>query len=61
MKELLRSPEVVNGGDKWEMNNDFVVEADEKPKAAIAAVTHRFLIALGSDSPGHNQCTSWIL
>jgi hypothetical protein len=31
VKELLRSPEVVNGGDEWEMNNDFVVEADEKP------------------------------
>ena len=49
MKELLRSPEVVNGGDKGEMDDDLVVEA--KSKLTIGGVTHRFLLALGSNDP----------
>ena len=55
VEELLRSPEVVNGGDKGEMDDDLVVEA--KGKLTIGGVTHRFLLALGSDDPEHNQCT----
>ena len=45
----------MNGGDKGEMDNDLVVEA--KSKLTIGGVTHRFLLALGSDDPEHNQCT----
>ena len=45
----------MNGGDKGEMDDDLVVEA--KSKLTIGGVTHRFLLALGSDDPEHNQCT----
>ena len=55
VEELLCSPEVVNGGDKGEMDDDLVVEA--KSKLTIGGVTHRFLLAPGSDDPEHNQCT----
>ena len=53
MKELLRSPDVVDGGDEGEMDDDLIVEAEGK--LSIAGVTHRFLLALGSDDPEHNQ------
>ena len=53
--ELLGSPKVVNGGDKGEMDDDLVVEA--KGKLTKGGVTHRFLLALGSDDPELNQCT----
>ena len=45
----------MNGGDKGEMDDDLVVEA--KGKLSIGGITHRFLLALGSDDPEHNQCT----
>ena len=53
IEELLRSPEVVNGGDKGEMDDDLVVEAEGK--LTIGGVTHCFLFALGFDDPEHNQ------
>ena len=53
VKELLCPPEVVNGGDKWEMDNDFVVEADGE--LAVGGVTHRFLLALGFNDPEINK------
>ena len=37
------------------MDDDLVVEA--KGKLTIGGVTHRFLLAPGSDDPEHNQCT----
>ena len=49
MKELLRSPDVVNGGDKGEMGDDIVVEAEGK--LTIGGVTHCFLLALDFDDP----------
>ena len=42
----------MNGGDKGEMDDDLVVEA--KSKLTIGGVTHRFLLALGSDDPEYN-------
>ena len=36
------------------MDDDLVVEA--KSKLTIGGVTHRFLLALGSDDPDYNQC-----
>ena len=35
------------------MDDDLIVEAEGK--LSIAGVTHRFLLALGSDDPEHNQ------
>ena len=52
--QLLRSVEVVDGGDKGEMYDDLIVEAEGK--RAIGGVTHRFLFALGFDDPEHIQC-----
>ena len=57
VKELLCSPDVVNGGDKGEMGDDLVVEA--KCELSIGGVTHRFLLALGSDDPERNQNMYW--
>ena len=59
MKELLRSPEVVDGGDEGKMYDDFLVEAESE--LAIGGVTHRLLLALGFDDPEHNQRNSRIL
>ena len=39
------------------MDDDLVVEA--KGKVSIGGVTHRFLLALGSDDPEHNQNLDW--
>ena len=55
VKELLRSPEVVNGGDKRKMCNDLLVEAEGE--LAIGRVTHCLLLAPGFDDPEHSQCT----
>ena len=55
MKELLRSPKVVHGGDEGKMYNDFIIEAEGE--LAIGGVTHRLLLALGFDDPEHNQRT----
>ena len=35
------------------MDDDLIVEAEGK--LSITGVTHRFLLALGSDDPEHNQ------
>ena len=53
MKELLCSPEVVNGGEKGEMDNDFVVEAEGE--LAVGGVTHCFHLAPGSNDPEPSQ------
>ena len=37
------------------MYDDLIVEAEGK--LAIGGVTHRLLLALGSDDPEHSQCT----
>ena len=55
MKELLRSPDVVDGGDEGKMSNDLLEEAEGE--FAIGGVTHRLLLALGFDDPEHNQRT----
>ena len=57
VKELLRSPDVVNRGDKGKMGDDIVVEAEGK--LTIGGVTHCFLLALGSDDPERNRNMYW--
>ena len=53
VKELLCSPDVVDGGDEGKMSNDLLVEAEGE--LGIGGVTHRLLLALGFDDPEHNQ------
>ena len=57
VKELLRSPDVMDRGDKGKMDQDLVVEAEGK--LSIGGITHRFLLALGSDDPERNQNMYW--
>ena len=46
VKELLRSPDVVDGGDERKMCNHLLVEAEGE--LAIGGVAHHLLLALGS-------------